>query len=48
MTISLDSVTLSAGDEKRPELQKLMKALNSQEAKDFINKKYNGSIKATF
>lgn len=41
-------VAVRAGDEKRPELQKLMKALNSQEAKDFINKKYNGSIKATF
>ena len=41
-------VAVRAGDENRPELQKLMKALNSQEAKDFINKKYNGSIKATF
>lgn len=41
-------VAVRAGDENRPELQKLMKALNSQEAKDFINKKYNGAIKATF
>ncbi len=41
-------VAVREGDENRPELQKLMKALNSKEVKDFIEKKYGGSIKATF
>ncbi|WP_296954944.1 MetQ/NlpA family ABC transporter substrate-binding protein [uncultured Dialister sp.] len=41
-------VAVREGDEKRPELQKLMKALNSKEAKDFIEKKYKGSVKAAF
>lgn len=41
-------VAVREGDENRPELQKLMKALNSQEVKDFIEKKYGGSIKSTF
>ena len=41
-------VAVREGDEKRPEIQKLLKALTSQECKDFIDKKYNGAIKATF
>lgn len=41
-------VAVRAGDENRPELQKLIKALQSAESKAFIEKKYNGSIKATF
>ncbi|MEE3452873.1 MetQ/NlpA family ABC transporter substrate-binding protein [Dialister sp.] len=41
-------VAVRAGDEKRPELQKLMKALQSKEVKDFIEKKYGGSVKAAF
>lgn len=41
-------VAVREGDENRPELQKLMKALQSKEVKDFIDKKYNGSIKAAF
>lgn len=41
-------VVVRAGDEKRPELQKLMKALQSKEVKDFIEKKYGGSVKAAF
>lgn len=41
-------VAVRAGDEKRPELQKLMKALQSKEVKDFIEKKYKGSVKAAF
>ena len=41
-------VAVRAGDENRPELQKLMKALTSEEAKQFINTKYNGSIIPTF
>ncbi len=41
-------VVVREGDENRPELHKLMKALQSQEVKDFIDKKYGGAIKATF
>lgn len=41
-------VAVRKGDEKRPELQKLIKALNSEEAKDFILKKYNGSVIPAF
>ena len=41
-------IAVREGDEKRPEIQKLMKALTSQECKDFIDKKYNGAIKAAF
>ena len=41
-------IAVREGDEKRPEIQKLLKALTSQECKDFIDKKYNGAIKATF
>lgn len=35
-------------DENRPEIEALIKALKSQEVKDFINKKYNGSIVPAF
>lgn len=41
-------VAVREGDENRPELQKLMKALQSAESKAFIEKKYGGAIKATF
>ena len=41
-------VAVRKGDEKRPELQKLIKALNSEEAKEFILKKYNGSVIPAF
>lgn len=35
-------------DENRPEIDTLIKALKSQEVKDFINQKYNGSIVPAF
>ena len=41
-------VAVRKGDEKRPELQKLNKARNSEEAKEFILKKYNGSVIPAF
>ncbi len=41
-------VAVRKGDENRPEIKKLIQALNSKEAKDFIEKKYGGAIKATF
>ena len=39
-------VAVREGDENRPEIKKLIEALTSQESKDFIEKKYNGAIKA--
>ena len=36
------------GDENRPEIQKLMKALNSPEVKKFIEDKYKGAILPSF
>ncbi len=41
-------VAVREGDEKRPEIQKLMKALTSKEVKDFIDSKYKGEIVAAF
>lgn len=41
-------VAVREGDEKRPEIQKLMKALTGKESKAFIEKKYSGAVKATF
>lgn len=41
-------VAVREGDESRPEIKKLIEALTSQESKDFIEKKYNGAIKAAF
>lgn len=41
-------VAVRQGDENRPEIQKLMKALQSQATKDFLEKKYNGAIFPAF
>lgn len=41
-------VTVRKGDETRPEIVKLMKALNSPEVKQFIEEKYEGSIIPAF
>ena len=41
-------VAVRKGDEKRPEIQKLMKALNSPEVKKFIEEKYKGAIVPAF
>lgn len=41
-------VTVRKGDENRPEIQKLMKALQSPEVKKFIEDKYKGAILAAF
>lgn len=36
------------GDENRPEIQALMKALHSDTVKNFINEKYKGAIIPAF
>ena len=36
------------GDEQRPEIQALVKALQSNEVKDFINEKYKGAVVPAF
>lgn len=41
-------VAVRAGDENRPEIQKLMKALQSPEVKKFIEDKYKGAILPAF
>lgn len=41
-------VAVREGDEKRPEIVALMKALQSKEIKEFIEKKYGGSIVPAF
>lgn len=41
-------VAVRKGDENRPEIQKLVKALESQKVKDFLNDKYKGAIIAAF
>ncbi len=37
-----------AGDENREDLQKLVKALKSDEVKNFINEKYKGAVVPAF
>ena len=41
-------VAVRTGDEKRPEIEALMKALKSKEVKDFIDSKYKGAIVPAF
>ncbi|WP_299448686.1 MetQ/NlpA family ABC transporter substrate-binding protein [uncultured Phascolarctobacterium sp.] len=41
-------VAVRQGDEKRPEIQKLMKALQSPETKKFIEEKYKGAVVPAF
>lgn len=41
-------LTIRKGDETRPEIQKLTKALTSPEVKKFINEKYQGAIVPAF
>lgn len=41
-------VAVRKGDENRPEIQKLLKALQSQQVKDFLKEKYKGAIIPTF
>lgn len=41
-------VTIRNGDEKREDLQKLKKALNSEKMKAYINEKYHGSLTPAF
>ena len=41
-------VAVRKGDEKRPEIQKLMKALQSPEVKKFIEEKYKGAVVPAF
>lgn len=41
-------VAVRAGDEKRPEIEALLKALKSKEVKDFIDSKYKGAIVPAF
>ena len=41
-------VAIRKGDEKRPELQKLAKALTSPEVKKFIEETYKGAVVPAF
>lgn len=41
-------VAVRAGDEDRPEIKALIKALQSEKVKKFIEEKYNGAVVATF
>lgn len=41
-------IAVREGDEKRPEIEALMKALTSKEVKDFIDSKYKGAIVPAF
>ncbi len=41
-------LTVRKGDENRPEIQKLTKALTSDEVKKFINEKYQGAVLPAF
>lgn len=41
-------VAVRKGDENRPEIQKLLKALKSEDVKKFINEKYKGAVVAAF
>lgn len=41
-------IAVRAGDENRPEIQALIKALQSQEIKDFITEKYKGAVVPAF
>ena len=41
-------LAIRAGDESRPEIQKLLKALQSPEVKKFIEDKYKGAILPSF
>lgn len=41
-------LVIRKGEENDPNIQKLVKALNSKEVKDFITKKYNGAIIPAF
>lgn len=41
-------IAIRAGDEKRPELQKLIKALKSDDVKKFIIEKYDGAVVPAF
>lgn len=41
-------VAIRKGDEKRPEIQKLMKALTTPEVKKFIDDKYKGAVVPAF
>jgi len=41
-------LTVRKGDENRPEIQKLTKALTSEEVKKFINEKYQGAVVPAF
>lgn len=44
----LNIVVVRQGDENRPEITKLMEALNSPEIVDFINNTYNGAVVPAF
>jgi D-methionine transport system substrate-binding protein len=41
-------VAVRAGDENRPEIKALIKAMQSPEVKEFINEKYKGAVVAAF
>lgn len=41
-------LSVRKGDENRPEIQKLLKALQSDDVKEFLKSEYNGSIVPAF
>ena len=41
-------IAVRKGDENRPEIQALLKALKSEEVKKFINEKYKGAVVPAF
>lgn len=48
IAIETNILAIRAGDESRPEIQKLLKALQSPEVKKFIEDKYKGAILPSF
>lgn len=41
-------IAVKSGNEKNPDIQKLLKTLQSQKVKEFIEKKYNGGVVVAF
>ena len=44
----VNSIAIRQGDEERPEIKALLKALHSDTVKNFINDKYKGAILPAF
>ncbi|MBR1872552.1 MAG: hypothetical protein IJ795_05035 [Bacteroidales bacterium] len=44
----MNIIAVRQGDEKRPEIEALIKALKTDKVKDFINDKYKGAVVPAF